>query len=257
MPEIIGILPLVLLFFAALLPVVVSFKIRIHIISESLLALIRMVIQLFLLGLYLEYLIKLNNLFLTAVYFAIMVAVTAFTIAGHAELKSRKIYVLIFISVFIVNTVLIILANYTLIPAESSFLSRYLIPVSGMLLGNTLNGCIIAVRNFKKYAVENTSLYYFHRSLGMSDFKAAGLWIRTALEESIRPGIANMATIGLISLPGMMTGQILAGQSPMAAITYQLAIMFLIFVSRFFSAYGTLFLLSKFYGTDRLISNAK
>ena len=94
-------------------------------------------------------------------------------------------------------------------------------------------------------------------ALGATKFEASLPYFKEAVLVSINPTIASMATIGLVSLPGMMTGQILGGSIPVDAIRYQIAIMIAIFVTKYFNIFLAIFLTSirMFDKKDQLHSN--
>jgi putative ABC transport system permease protein len=99
-----------------------------------------------------------------------------------------------------------------------------------MLLGNSLSGNIVALQNLFTAFEERKSEYEAAISLGASPQYASRDFVRNALRKANAPILASMATTGLVTLPGMMTGQILGGASPLVAIKYQLMIMIAIFV---------------------------
>ncbi|WDP87896.1 MAG: ABC transporter permease [Desulfobacter sp.] len=88
-----------------------------------------------------------------------------------------------------------------------------------------------------------------------SQFQAIKPWVRQSIVSALTPTIASMATIGLVSLPGMMTGQILGGSLPIVAIKYQIAIMAAIFYTEFFSvALSLLFSLPKGFNSMNVLN---
>jgi len=118
--------------------------------------------------------------------------------------------------------------------------ARYVITIGGMLLGNVLNGDIIGLTAFYKGIEENRNRVNFDLSLGATRFQAIKPYLKDAITASIKPTVASMATIGLVALPGMMTGQILGGSVPMNAIMYQIAIMLAIYVTRYINIMGAI-----------------
>jgi len=107
--------------------------------------------------------------------------------------------------------------------------AQYAIPIGGMILGNCLRADIVGVRTF--YNSIRTNEKSFHNSLAQGALlhEAVRPFITEACQSALAPTVATMATIGLVSLPGMMTGVILAGADPLMAIKYQIAIMIAIF----------------------------
>jgi putative ABC transport system permease protein len=114
------------------------------------------------------------------------------------------------------------------IKVEPWYKPQYAIPILGMLLGNTMNGVALAMNTFSRQVWERRALIEQKLALGMSANEA----IEEIWQESIKTGmipiINAMAAAGLVSLPGMMTGQILAGSDVAEAVKYQILIMFMI-----------------------------
>jgi putative ABC transport system permease protein len=109
------------------------------------------------------------------------------------------------------------------------FDAQYVIPLAGMILGNCLRADIIGLNNFYQSIHTNEKAYHQSLTYGAALAEAVSPFFRDALRSALAPTIASMATIGLVSLPGMMTGVILAGADPFTAIKYQIAIMIAIF----------------------------
>ncbi|MCT4606934.1 MAG: ABC transporter permease [Marinisporobacter sp.] len=118
-----------------------------------------------------------------------------------------------------------------------------------MLLGNSLNGNIICINNFYKAIKENEKEYFYYLSLSGNKIEVLLVYFKEAIFSSVRPTIASIETIGLVALPGMMTGQILGGAVPLTSIKYQIAIMIAIFITRYFSALLSI-LFTVFYAFD-------
>jgi putative ABC transport system permease protein len=110
------------------------------------------------------------------------------------------------------------------------FDARYFIPISGMILGNALNHNIVGISNYFERLEKEQDLYYFLLINGSSKKRALEPFISSSIRKGLNPLIATMSVIGLISLPGMMTGQILGGSSPVVAIKYQILIMLAVFI---------------------------
>jgi len=100
-----------------------------------------------------------------------------------------------------------------------------------MILGNCLQGNVIALERFYSALRKNENEYRTYLMLGATRWEAVRPYFREAVKAAINPTIAGMATMGLVSLPGMMTGQILGGSEPWLAVKYQIAIMICIFTS--------------------------
>jgi putative ABC transport system permease protein len=109
--------------------------------------------------------------------------------------------------------------------------AHYVVPLAGMILGNCLQGNVIALERFYSSLRKNENEYTTFLMLGATRWEAVRPYFREAIKAAINPTIAGMSTMGLVSLPGMMTGQILGGSEPWLAVKYQIAIMICIFAS--------------------------
>ena len=105
---------------------------------------------------------------------------------------------------------------------------QYTIPMLGMILGNTLNGITLGLDSFLAAIVSKRDIIEARLCLGASRWEAALPEIREAIRVGMIPTINAMMIVGLVSLPGMMTGQLLSGTEPLQAVKYQIVIMFLI-----------------------------
>jgi len=111
------------------------------------------------------------------------------------------------------------------------FDARYLIVLGGMLLGNSLRGNIVGIDSFYRSIRKDVKKFLYVLSLGASHHEAMLPYMRESVRLALKPTIASMATMGIVALPGMMTGVILGGTSPEVAIKYQIMIMIGIIVS--------------------------
>jgi putative ABC transport system permease protein len=139
------------------------------------------------------------------------------------------------LSTLVAVTVSTLLSTFYLvvlvIRPELFYDARYLVPLAGMVLGNCQQGNVIALERFYAALRRNELEYQTFLLLGASRWEAVLPYYRTAVKAAISPTLANMTTMGLVSLPGMMTGQILGGSEPWLAVKYQIAIMVGIFAS--------------------------
>ncbi len=211
----------------------------------------RMIIQLSLVGVYLQYIFDLNNNFLNVIYIIIMMLVASISITNSTKLKKRKLYFPIFISMALPNLFMVLFFNKMVINLNNIFDARYIITIGGMLLGNVLSGDIVGINSFFKDIDENKNVINFDLALGATQIQSIKPYVKNALTASITPTVSSMATIGLVALPGMMTGQILGGSVPLEAIMYQIAIMIAIYVTRYIN------ILSSVYVSNRYIFDKK
>ena len=122
------------------------------------------------------------------------------------------------------------LGLYAMIGVEPWHSPQYAIPLLGMLLGNTMTGVALGVDRLLQTALQQKDVIEQRLLLGQDRFEALADVTRESIRSGMIPILNGMAAAGLVSLPGMMTGQILAGSPPVEAVKYQILIMFLIAV---------------------------
>ncbi|MCP4718970.1 MAG: ABC transporter permease [Desulfobacteraceae bacterium] len=195
----------------------------------------RMCLQLSFVGLYLEFLFKFDSPWLNGAYLLLMISIACHSILRSSNLKVRIFFKPLFFSLLIPFAVLLLFFNGVVVHIDNLFEAKYLVPVGGMLLGNCLRSIIIGLTNFYSGLKKNEKEYLYSLTLFNNRTQALKPWFKESLVAAINPTLASMATIGLVSLPGMMTGQILGGSIPIVAIKYQIAIMGCIFYTEYFS----------------------
>jgi len=192
---------------------------------------LRMTVQLAMVGIYLKTLFDLNDPWLNALWILVMLIVADLSILKRSGLRYKyfalSTFAAVAFSILLSTAYLVVLV----IQAAHFYDARYLIPLAGMILGNCMQGNVIALERFYATVRNNHHEYATFLLLGATRWEAVRPYFRQAIRAAISPSIANMATMGLVSLPGMMTGQILGGSEPWVAVKYQIAIMICIFTS--------------------------
>ena len=186
---------------------------------------VRMVVQMLFIGVYLRYLFEWNNPFINLLWVFVMVYIASETAITRTRVR-RSVLMMPLIVGFVVASVLIGLYFLGIVlKLNNVFSAQYFIPIMGILLGNMLTVNVIAVGTFYTGLQREQNLYYFLLGNGASRSEALQPFVRQAIVKSFSPTIANMAVMGLVSLPGTMIGQILGGSTPNVAIKYQIMIV--------------------------------
>ncbi|HBS88877.1 MAG: ABC transporter permease [Bacteroidetes bacterium GWF2_38_335] len=220
-----------------IVPLIIFWYYKTGLILDTLIATVRMSVQLFLVGVYLKYVFEWNNPWINSAWVMIMVIVASLSISDRTKLKHRFFFIPNFIGVFISLLVVDAFLLGYIIQLDNVFDARYYIPITGMILGNSLQNNIISLNTFYKTLKDNLPEYHFALAGGAKKSEALFPYMREALINSFNPTIARMAVIGLIALPGTMTGQIIGGSSPEMAIKYQIMLMIAIFSSSVISVF--------------------
>jgi len=224
--------PLDLAFAACLMVLlaVLSWRLRLDIGRQMLIAGARSIVQLLLLGLVLKALFASSNPWLIGALATLMLAVAGYEILARQKHRLRGLwgYGTGALSMFLSSFSITVLALLTMLQAEPWYAPQYSIPLLGMLLGNTMTGIAVALDNLTRQTLDKHAQIEARLALGHNAEQAIGDIRRDALRAGLIPIVNSMTTAGIVSLPGMMTGQILAGSPPMEAAKYQLLILFLI-----------------------------
>lgn len=186
---------------------------------------VRMVVQMLFIGVYLRYLFEWDNPVVNLLWVCVMVYIAAETALSRTKVR-RGILMMPLIVGFIVASILVGLYFLgVVLGLNNVFSAQYFIPIMGILLGNMLTVNVIAVGTFYSTLQREQNLYYYLLGNGASRGDALQPFVRQAIVKSFSPTIANMAVMGLVSLPGTMIGQILGGSTPDVAIKYQIMIV--------------------------------
>jgi putative ABC transport system permease protein len=191
--------------------------------KESLLAVFRSLIQLLILGLVLEQIFELGT------WPAKIIAVIFIVLVGARTLKQRiesphTSYLLVSTSMFLSILPAIGVAALVL-DYEHFSKPSFFIPYVGMLVGNSLNGLNLGMRNFYKELRADKDKIIYLLSFGANDNEAISEQYHNGLKNGLTPIINVMLIVGLVSIPGLMTGQMMAGANPLLSARYQYFLM--------------------------------
>ena len=195
-----------------------------------LIATARMVIQLVLIGYILTTLFDLASPWWTGAIALVMLGFAGYEVAARQDRRLKGVwsYGLGASAMTFAATLVTVMALTTQIRPEPWFDPRYAIPILGMILGNAMTGIALALNSLTTSMARERVAIEAQLCLGATRWVACGPVMRSSIRTGLMPTINAMAAAGLVSLPGMMTGQILAGVPPTDAVRYQILIMFLI-----------------------------
>jgi len=207
-----------------------SIALRLGLARRVLIAAIRMVVQLILMGLVLRILFAQASPWLTSLTALVMVL-----FAGREVIARQKrrldgwwSYGIGTTAMLFAGTIVTVFALTTQIRPDPWYDARLALPLLGMILGNTMTGVALGLDRLLTNTADNRAAIEARLALGHDRTEALRPTVREALRTGLIPTVNSMSAIGLVFIPGMMTGQILAGVEPMEAVKYQLLIMFLI-----------------------------
>ncbi len=190
----------------------------------------RMVVQLTAIGFVLKFIFAQTSPLWTLVLAFFMVAVAGREVLARQsyQFKGWQAYALSTTTLLVVGILTTLFAVVTVINSQNWYTPQYFLPILGMILGNSLTGIAIGLESLVTSAKRDQLAIEARLALGHDRFEALAHIRAQALKTGMMPIINSMSASGLVSLPGMMTGQILSGVDPVEATKYQILIMFLI-----------------------------
>jgi putative ABC transport system permease protein len=224
-----------------------SIKLKIGIHKQLLISAVRCTIQLRLVGVVLEFLFASPQFVWLIIMAIIMLLVAGHTVCARQQrpLKGWWMYGIGTVSMCISSFTVTYFALQVIINTTPWYTPQYAIPLLGMLLGNTMNGIAISIDRLTQSAWQQRAIIEQRLALGHTRSDALSTITKDSMRSGMIPIINTMATTGIVSLPGMMTGQILAGSLPIDAVKYQILIIFLIAVGTGFGVMAAVQLTSR------------
>lgn len=174
----------------------------------------RMLLQLLLIGYVLVYIFEADKPWIIIAVLLVMLVAASWIAIRPVQRKQPSVYRNALIAISVSGVLTLILVSQVVIKVEPWFSPRYLVPLAGMIFAGAMNTVSLAAERF-----------HSESERGVSYFEAR----RVALETALIPMINSLFAVGLVSLPGMMTGQILSGVSPIVAAKYQIVVMTMLF----------------------------
>jgi putative ABC transport system permease protein len=218
--------------------IALSVALRLGLARSLLVASARMTVQLLLIGLVLEWVFALDQPLPILAIALVMTTLASVAAVNRTRRRFAGVYWDSLVSILSASFLVTGFALVGIIRVQPWYDAQYLIPLLGMVLGNVLNGISLALDRFTEGVVNGRDRIELLLALGASRWEAAHDLIADALRVGMIPTINAMMVMGIVSLPGMMTGQILAGAAPVDAVRYQIVIMFMIASATALGAFG-------------------
>jgi len=206
----------------------VSMALRLRLEKRLLIASLRMVVQLLLIGYLLKWVFGIENLFLVLGLAALMIIAASRAAVTRPARTFRGVSWFAFLSLTATGMVTTVTVTGLIIGVDPWWRPQYMIPLLGMILGNGLTGISLSLDLLLESLVEKRDEVEMELALGASAWEAGRTPMANAVRRGMIPIINTMMVVGIVSLPGMMTGQILSGTDPLDAVKYQMVVMFMI-----------------------------
>jgi putative ABC transport system permease protein len=197
---------------------------------------VRAVVQLLIVGNVLVWLFAADRWWLVAIALAIMLIVAVKTAADRQDGAFWQHLRPMGSALLVGSGVTLVYVTAAVVRVDPWYDPRYLIPLFGMILGNAMNAAALAAERLASEMSARHSEVEAYLALGAAPARAAREAARRALRAALIPTVNGLMIVGVVSLPGMMTGQILAGSSPALAVRYQVMVVFMLAAASALSA---------------------
>jgi UDP-glucose/iron transport system permease protein len=189
---------------------------------------VRTFVQLFALGYLLNIIFALDKVSWVMGLFLFMIFFAAWTIRGRIKEKQVAFFLPIFVSMLLSYFLVSYVVTAVLVGAKPWWQPQYFIPLSGMVIGNSMNAIAVSLDRLMGELKKQRQEIEMMLCLGADYKEASHTMLQSAIRAGMIPSINSMMAVGLVFIPGMMTGQILAGADPLMAIRYQIVVMVMI-----------------------------
>lgn len=198
--------------------------------KEGIYAISRMLGQLLIIGYFLGYIFNIKNYWIVVLIITLMILVSSWIALRSIDTKNSRVFAYVFISLLTGGLTTLLLVTQSVLGFDPWYNPRYFIPLAGMIFANNINSISLAA---ERYCDE------YSRGVTKEDSR------KKAFRTAMIPATNSLFAVGLVSLPGMMTGQILSGVDPLIAVRYQILVMAMLYGSEGISSATFLYFMSK------------
>lgn len=191
-------------------------------------ATVRTVIQLLVVGYVLAFVFAIDNPWAVLAVLAAMVTIAAVVTRNRISKKLPQVLPLVWVSILVSAALTLSYTNLLIIQPVKWYEPQYLIPLAGIVLGSAINGAAIAGERFVSTINASQLEIETHLSLGATPQQAVAQYRKDAIRAGLIPILNQMTVVGIVTLPGIITGQLLSGVNPLDAASYQILIMFML-----------------------------
>lgn len=207
-----------------LIAIFVAYKEKLGLSNDIFIAGVRAVIQLFIIGYVLKYVIEIDDFFITLA----MVLFIVFNAGFNAHKRSQGISNSLVISLTSIGIGTAITLSIMIVSGAIEWIPSQIVPITGMIASNAMVAIGLTYRALNNKFTDQRQQVLEKLALGANEKQASMSIIRESVKTGMSPSIDSTKTVGLVSLPGMMSGLIFAGVDPTAAIRYQIVVMFML-----------------------------
>ena len=222
-------------FILVLIPLIYAYKANLGIEKQLIINSIRAFLQLLALGYFLIYIFKIQNLFILSSVLFLMILYSSYI----AKKRVNTNFIIPFLTIFLATSIIL---SIVVLTGLISTKPNEFIPIGGMIIGNALNTFTLSIERFKRETEIQKELIETYIAVGATLKQAYFEMKKQSIKASLIPTINMLQTIGVVAIPGITTGMLLAGADPLTAISYQLVIIYmLVSINLFSSLFGVSF----------------
>ncbi|MCG6134345.1 MAG: iron export ABC transporter permease subunit FetB [Nostoc sp. LLA-1] len=191
----------------------------------------RTILQLLVLGYVLDFIFALDNPWAVLAILAVILTITAIVARNRISQKIPSVLPLVWGAILISTALTVLYTNFLIIQPDKWYEPRYIIPLAGIILGNAMNAAaisgerLVSTMNAQPLEIET------HLSLGATPQQAVSQYRKEAIRAAFLPTLNQMMLIGMVAIPGITTGQLLAGIRPLDAVSYEILIIFMVAIA--------------------------
>lgn len=230
-----------------LIAIFVDYKEKLNLGNDIFIAGVRAVIQLFAIGYLLKYIIQVDNFFLTLA----IVLFIVFNAGFNAHKRSGGLSNSLFISLVAIGAGTTLTLGVMIVSGVIDWVPSQIVPITGMIASNAMVAIGLTYQSLNNKFNDQRQQVLEKLALGATEKQASMSIIRESVKTGMSPSIDRTKTVGLVSLPGMMSGLIFAGVNPTAAIRYQVVVMFMLIGVTSIASFIASYLGYKKYYNDR------
>jgi putative ABC transport system permease protein len=212
-----------------------SLYLRLNLAKDLLVGTIRTFLQLFLLGYVIKIVFDISNPWVVFLLFSFMITFAARIISGRVKEKGVPYFLPVLASMFLSYMLINLFVMTVIVRVSPWYQPVYFIPIGGMIIGNSMNAIAISMKNWFDGLKKERDRVELFLALGGTPAESTSGNFKDSIKSGMIPSINALMSVGVVSIPGMMTGQMLAGIDPLIAIKYQIVIMLLIVGSTTFT----------------------
>jgi putative ABC transport system permease protein len=188
----------------------------------------RTILQLLVVGYVLAFVFALDNPWAVSAILAVMLTITAIVARNRISKEIPLVLPLVWGAVFLSTAVTLAYTNLLIIQPLRWYEPQYLIPLAGIVFGSAMNGAAIAGERLVSTINASHLEIETHLSLGATPQQAVAQYRRDAIKAGLIPILNQMTVVGIVTLPGIITGQLLSGVDPLDAASYQILVLFIL-----------------------------